>query len=123
MIENTVKPRGFTSSVYSALFGDFPRDQIIWPRACFADGKVEQDYRNYLVKTDLPKERLVNYLGIVFYVAFSFLDIITFDEQLPQVLTLRLGLCAPIAILLISLSYLDVDRIRIHCDHDRHDAP
>ncbi len=115
MIENTVKPRGFTSSVYSALFGDFPRDQIIWPLARFADGKVEQDYRDYLVKTDLPKERLVNYLGIVFYVAFSFLDVITFDEQLPQVLMLRLGLCAPVAILLISLSYLD--RFKLHFQH------
>ncbi|MBL4619084.1 MAG: HAMP domain-containing histidine kinase [Marinicaulis sp.] len=107
MIENTAKPRGFTSSVYRALFGDFPRDQVIWPLARFADRKIEQDYLNYLVKNDLPKERLVNYLGVFLYVAFGILDVITFDEQLPEVLALRLGLCAPIGLILTSLSYMD----------------
>jgi signal transduction histidine kinase len=107
MNTQTVKPRGFTSSVYKALFGDFPRDQIIWPQARFANREIEQDYRNYLVANDLPKERLVNYLGIILYIAFGVLDVITFDRLLPEVLALRLGLCAPLGIILTSLTYLD----------------
>ncbi|MFQ5562897.1 MAG: sensor histidine kinase [Parvularculaceae bacterium] len=92
-------------SIGSAFFGDFSRDQVNWARASFADRTLERQYQQHLVDVELPKERLVNYLGLLTYISFGILDIMTFDQRLSDVLWVRWGLCTPFAAFLIALTH------------------
>ncbi len=97
---------GFLKSIGAAFFGDIARDQVSWWRAAFADHTLEDHYQRYLVDIELPKERLVNYFGILTYISFGVLDLMTFSDRLSEVLWLRWGICSPLAILLITSTYL-----------------
>lgn len=92
-------------SIGSAFFGDILRDQVNWARASFADRALERQYQQHLIDIELPKERLVNYLGLLTYVSFGILDMMTFDDRLSEVLLLRWGICTPIAVLLIASTH------------------
>lgn len=94
-----------SKSVFDGLFGDTAPKQINWALARFADRSAEENYQQHLVDVELPKDRLVNYLGITIYMIFGFLDLMTFKENLNEVLILRWVVCAPIAILLITLTF------------------
>ncbi len=94
-------------SVFDGLFGSVAPGQIDWALARFADRTEEKNYQQHLVDIELPKDRLVNYLGITIYMVFGFLDLMTFQENLNQVLILRWVICTPIAILLITLTFSD----------------
>lgn len=94
-----------SKSVFDGLFGDTTPKQIDWALARFADRSAEENYQQHLVDVELPKDRLVNYLGITIYMVFGFLDLMTFQENLNEVLILRWVICAPIAILLITLTF------------------
>lgn len=94
------------SAFYGLLGGVAPK-QFSFLRARFADRELERAYQNYLISVELPKERLVNYIGIAVYLIFGILDVYTFDQNLTQVLILRWAICAPIAILLITLTFFE----------------
>lgn len=90
-----------------ALFGSADRSLIAWRTATFADPELEQEYANYLVEQELPKERFINLLGIGIYLFFGVLDTVAFDEHLTEVLIVRWALCAPFAITITLLTYRD----------------
>ncbi|MBY0422122.1 MAG: hypothetical protein K2Q06_07450, partial [Parvularculaceae bacterium] len=86
-----------------AFFGA-ERDRIEWARAEFVDRETERAYQRHLVDHELAKERTVTLLGVVTYLVFGVLDLITFKERLNEVLFVRFGVCGPIALLLVLLS-------------------
>ncbi|MEM9618402.1 MAG: HAMP domain-containing sensor histidine kinase [Pseudomonadota bacterium] len=99
-------------SVFYGLFGAVAVKQFNFLQARFRDRETEHAYQKYLIDVELPKERLVNYLGIGIYLIFGILDVYTFDEKLNHVLILRWAICAPVAISLISLTFFD--RFKMH---------
>ena len=105
MGSNTNHIATVSKSVFKGLFGDTAPNQINWALARFADRMAEENYHQHLVDVELPKDRLVNYLGITIYMIFGFLDLMTFKENLNEVLILRWVICAPIAVLLITLTF------------------
>lgn len=88
-----------------ALLGRADRKLIAWGTARFADRALEQEYHNHLIEHELPKERFINLFGIGLYVVFGFLDILSFKENLAPVLVLRWGICTPLALALILLTF------------------
>ena len=94
-------------SVFDGLFGNIAPNQINWLMARFSDSEEEAEYQKSLIEIELPKDRLVNYFGIAIYIIFGFLDLVTFDEKLNEVLILRWAVCAPIAILLITMTFAE----------------
>ncbi|MHA7873073.1 MAG: sensor histidine kinase, partial [Hyphococcus sp.] len=99
-------------SVFRGLFGAVAPGQFKFLQARFADPAMESAYQNYLIDVELPKERIVNYLGIAIYLIFGILDSYTFEENLTEVLVLRWALCAPVAILLITLTFFEPFKLR-----------
>lgn len=93
----------FRASAADAFFGA-DRDHIRWSRAEFADRDMETAYQRHLVDHELSKERAVTVLGVIIYYIFGILDIITFRDNLGQVLFVRLGLCGPVGLLLVALA-------------------
>ena len=98
--------RLFKSMSYG-LFGNVNPGHINWVRAQFSAPSIEKAYQQYLVELELPKDRIINYVGVFIYLVFGFLDLITFTDNLALVLILRLMICAPIAIGLIGLTFVD----------------
>lgn len=107
MTHQASKTQASKKSVFYGLLGGVARQQFNFLQARFADRDIERAYQKYLIDVELPKERLVNYLGIAVYLIFGILDVFTFDENLTHVLILRWAICAPIAILLITLTFFE----------------
>ena len=105
MGSDTNQLANISKTVFDGLFGATAPKQINWALARFADRSAEKNYQQHLIDVELPKDRLVNYLGITIYMIFGFLDLMTFEENLNQVLILRWVICAPIAIFLITLTF------------------
>ena len=102
-----MNPLAIFKTAPKALFGSADRSLIAWDKATFAERGIEAEYRNYLIEQELPKERFVNLLGIGIYVVFGFLDIMSFKENLADVLIVRWGVCTPLALTLVLLTYHD----------------
>lgn len=89
----------------NGFFGNISSNLINWTSARFRDSKTEQKYQDHLIAVELPKDRLINFLGVFVYLVFGYLDTAVFDENLIKVLTLRWVICAPIALGLICLTF------------------
>lgn len=97
----------FGTRVFRALLGEISPGRLNWRLARFADKDLERIYQRHLVENELPKDRLINYACIFVYVVFGVLDVMTFTDRLPDVLALRLGICAPLALGLIMLTHAE----------------
>ncbi|MEZ5896435.1 MAG: HAMP domain-containing sensor histidine kinase [Parvularculaceae bacterium] len=94
------------SRTVGAAFLDAKQSELIdWKRARFQDKTLEQAYGKHVIDHELPKDRLINFAGIAIYYLFGVLDLLTFHENLVQVLILRWAICGPIAIFIVSLSF------------------
>lgn len=98
--------QSFLTVAADAFFGA-DRDRIRWLRAEFADREMEAAYQRNLIDHEISKERAVTVLGVIIYMMFGVLDIMTFRDNLGQVLFVRLGLCGPAALLLVALAGAD----------------
>ncbi|MAW81473.1 MAG: hypothetical protein CMI63_14640 [Parvularcula sp.] len=87
------------------------RDGISPWRARFKDRETERRYIQNLVETTLPGERMLWYLVIVTYVGYCLLDVLTINEGLETVLTMR-GIVACMIAALVPLSF--VPKIKPH---------
>ncbi len=95
--------QSFRASAADAFFGA-DREHILWSRAEFADSETEAAYQRHLVDHELSKERAVTVLGVMIYLVFGVLDVMTFRDNLGEVLFVRLGLCGPAGLLLVALA-------------------
>lgn len=89
-----------------ALFGSLDRGLLNWRRARFASRDNESAYQDYLVEVEAPKGGIVNLAGIAIYYLFGILDLLTFDDNLAAVLTLRWGIAGPLAAGIVAISFL-----------------
>ncbi|NJO33576.1 MAG: hypothetical protein HC869_10920, partial [Rhodospirillales bacterium] len=64
----------------------------------------KRDYQQYVVDVEMPKDRIVNFVGIGIYYLFGILDFLTFDARLTEVLILRWAVVGPLAIAIVAMS-------------------
>lgn len=73
----------------------------------FRNREQEKQFRRHLVDHQLPKERMIDFSGVVLYFLYGFLDILTITHNLNVLLILRWVLVVPVAAVLVSLLYVD----------------
>lgn len=99
------KPRG-VSGLFPTLKNFAPSKEFHRPTATFRDRNIENDYRQYLVNNVLSDERALAYWWTLIYFLFGILDFLVIEGRLIDVIIARWAICTPIALLLISLSYI-----------------
>lgn len=100
-----MNPLALFKTAPEALFGSADRKLIAWGTATFAEPELEAEYRKYLIEHELPKERFINLFGVGLYIVFGLLDIMSFHENMAEVLLVRWAICTPMALALILLTF------------------